>query len=179
MRCRSHGAKEVTTAGRVSAGTHGATHCPMATTVPSTHPPTPCAPSRRQNLLSGDPEPSLHVINCNNWQVGFYFWLSIHQGLMKKQNPKALGCSAAHISMGLERRQPLMTRNKLWAAAVLGKQEIQNSLKGPGSFGPRSACPLGEGGSSSLACCPSWECRCGEERRLVQMSSLFRRVIIT
>lgn len=137
------------------------------------HPPTyPVCPQQKTELSVWGLELSLHVINCNNWQVGSCSWLSIHQGLMRKQNQKPLDAPWLTVSLGSGRRQPLMTRNKLWAAAVLGKHEIQNSLKGPGSFGPWSACSLGDGRSSSLACCPSWECRCGEERRLVQMFSL-------
>lgn len=33
------------------------------------------------------------------------------------------------FSLGLEKLQYFMTRNKLWAAAVLGKQDTQNSLE--------------------------------------------------
>lgn len=101
-----------------SAQAHRVFHSPVAA-APSTHPPTPCAPRRRQNLLSGG-ESGLHIINCNNWQVGHWLLASnppgAHEKNQKKKNPWML-----HSSYLVWAWRRFMSRNKLWAGAVLGE----------------------------------------------------------
>lgn len=87
-----------------SAQAHRVFHSPVATT-PSTHPPTPCAPRRRQTLLSGG-ELSLHIINCNNWQVGHWLLASNPPGAHERKTKKFLDAPQLIFSLGSEKLQP-------------------------------------------------------------------------
>lgn len=133
---------------------------PMAS-VPSTLPPTPCAPSRRQNLLSGGLSRALHRINCNNWQVGSCSWLSIHQGLMKKKTQKPLDASQLIFSFGSERRQSVMTRKQTVGSSCPGQTRDPEQPERSGLLQPTVSLLPGEGGSRRLAYWSSGECRCG------------------
>lgn len=98
------------------------------------HPPTyPVCPQQKTEPSVWGPESSLHIISCNNWQVGHWLLASNPPGAREKKK-KSLDAPQLIFSLSLEKLQPFMTRNKLWAAAVLGKQETQNSLEGRGSF---------------------------------------------